>query len=54
MKKIIEIFKTDMKKVWKRKIAVIILIGLLFIQGIYAWLNIDSNWNPYDLSLIHI
>ena len=48
MKKIIEIFKTDMKKVWKRKIAVIILIGLLFIPGIYAWLNIDSNWNPYD------
>lgn len=47
MKKIIEIFKTDMKKVWKRKIAVIILIGLLFIPGIYAWLNIDSNWNPY-------
>ena len=37
-----------MKKVWKRKIAVIILIGLLFIPGIYAWLNIDSNWNPYD------
>ena len=48
MKKIIEIFKTEMKKVWKRKIAVIILIGLLFIPGIYAWLNIDSNWNPYD------
>ena len=48
MRKILEIFKTDMKKVWKRKIAVIILIGLLFIPGIYAWLNIDSNWNPYD------
>lgn len=48
MKKIFEIFKLDIKKIWKRKIAVIILIGLLFIPGIYAWLNIDSNWNPYD------
>lgn len=48
MKKILEIFKTDISKIWKRKIAVVILIGLLFIPGIYAWLNIDSNWNPYD------
>ena len=28
--------------------AIIILIGIIFIPGIYAWLNIDSNWEPYD------
>ena len=28
--------------------AIIILIGMIFIPGIYAWLNIDSNWDPYD------
>ena len=33
MKKILEIFKTDISKIWKRKIAVVILIGLLFITG---------------------
>lgn len=48
MKKIFQVFKNDISKIFKRKIAVIILVGLLFIPGIYAWLNIDSNWNPYD------
>ena len=48
MKEILEIFVNDVKKICKRPIAVIIMIGLLIIPGIYAWLNIDSNWNPYD------
>ena len=48
MKKIIEIFLDDLKRIKKSKMAIVILIGLLFIPGIYAWLNIDSNWNPYD------
>lgn len=48
MKEIIEIFKRDIKKIFKSKVAVAILVGMLFIPGIYAWLNIDSNWNPYD------
>ena len=25
-----------------------VLIGIIVIPGIYAWLNIDSNWGPYD------
>ena len=48
MKQIIEIFKNDINNIKKSKIAIIILIGLVIIPGIYAWLNIDSNWNPYD------
>lgn len=28
--------------------AVIIIVGICFIPGIYAWLNIISNWGPYD------
>lgn len=48
MKKILQVFKNDITKIAKTKIAVVILVGLLFIPGIYAWLNIDSNWNPYD------
>ena len=48
MKKIIEIFLDDLNRIKKSKMAIVILIGLLFIPGIYAWLNIDSNWNPYD------
>ena len=48
MKKIIEIFKNDVKNLMKSKMAVVIIIGIIIIPGIYAWLNIDSNWGPYD------
>ena len=48
MKKILEIFKNDLKKIKKSKMAIIILVGIIIIPGIYAWLNIDSNWGPYD------
>lgn len=48
MKNIIKIFKNDIKNLKSSKMAIIILVGLIFIPGIYAWLNIDSNWNPYD------
>ena len=46
--KIFDIFKRDVAKIFKSKVAVIIMIGMTIIPGIYAWLNIDSNWNPYD------
>ena len=48
MWKIIEIFKNDVKNLIKSKIAVIIILGICFIPGIYAWLNIISNLGPYD------
>lgn len=48
MKKIIEIFKNDLKNLTKSKMAIMIIIGIIIIPGIYAWLNIDSNWGPYD------
>ena len=48
MKKIIEIFKNDFRKLRNNSVAIIIIIGIIIIPGIYAWLNIDSNWGPYD------
>ncbi|KAG4100422.1 hypothetical protein H8356DRAFT_1661304 [Neocallimastix lanati (nom. inval.)] len=48
MRKIIAIFVNDIRRICKRPAAIVILLGLLVIPGIYAWLNIDSNWNPYD------
>jgi len=47
MKEIIKIFISDLKRILKRPVAAVILGGLLIIPGIYAWLNIDSNWDPY-------
>ena len=48
MKTIFEIFKNDIKNLLKSKVAIFIILGIIFIPGIYAWLNIDSNWDPYD------
>ena len=28
--------------------AIVIILGICFMPGIYAWLNIASNWGPYD------
>ena len=48
VKNILKIFKSDLKRIFKNKIALGITIGVIVIPGIYAWLNIDSSWNPYD------
>lgn len=48
MKMIIQIFTNDVKKLLKSKMAIVIILGICFIPGIYAWLNIASNWGPYD------
>ncbi len=47
MKNILKIFTDDLKRLVKNKIAMGIAIGAVVIPGIYAWLNIDSNWDPY-------
>lgn len=48
MRKIFLIFKDDLLSIYKNKIALILIIGLMIMPGIYAWTNIISNWNPYD------
>ena len=48
MNTIFEIFKNDLKSLRKSTMAMIVIVGIIIIPGIYAWLNIDSNWNPYD------
>ena len=48
VKNIFKIFKSDVKRIFKNKIALGITIGVIVIPGIYAWLNIDSNWEPYS------
>ncbi|MBQ9019706.1 YhgE/Pip domain-containing protein [Candidatus Saccharibacteria bacterium] len=47
MRKILKIFTSDLKNLAKSKVAVIVALGVTLIPGIYAWLNIDSNWDPY-------
>lgn len=48
MRPIIQIFKTDLKQLYKNPLALLIVIGMIFLAGVYAWLNISSNWDPYN------
>ena len=48
MHTVFQIFKNDLKSLAKSKMAILVMIGIIIIPGIYAWLNINSNWNPYD------
>ena len=47
MKNIIEIFRNDIKEVFRKTNTWIIIIGLIFLPSMYAWPNILSSWDPY-------
>ena len=47
MKNIIEIFRNDMKEVFRKTNTWIIIVGLIFLPSMYAWPNILSSWDPY-------
>ena len=47
MKNIIEIFRKDIKEVFRKTNTWIIIVGLIFLPSMYAWPNILSSWDPY-------
>lgn len=48
MKNIKRIFRDDLKSVTHNLFALIIAIGVCILPALYAWLNIYSNWDPYN------
>lgn len=48
MKKVFEIFKHDFHAVFTNVWATVIVIGIMVIPALYAWFNINSNWDPYS------
>ena len=48
MKQIIEVFKSDIKEIFRKVNTWIIIIGLIFLPSMYAWPNILSSWDPYS------
>lgn len=48
MRNIKAIFLTDLKSVLKNVFALVIAIGICILPALYAWLNIYSNWDPYE------
>ncbi|TCD54355.1 YhgE/Pip domain-containing protein [Alloscardovia theropitheci] len=42
------IFRHDMRRIFTNPIAIIVTIGIAILPSAYAWLNIISNWDPYQ------
>ena len=48
MKQIFEIFKSDIREIFRKVNTWIIIIGLIVLPSMYAWPNILSSWDPYS------
>ncbi|WP_243176852.1 YhgE/Pip domain-containing protein [Clostridium gasigenes] len=47
MKKLMIVFKRDLKSIFKNPVALIIVFGICVIPALYAWVNIKACWDPY-------
>ncbi len=47
MRNIFKIFFTDVKRISKNVVAIVVIMGLCVLPSLYAWFNIFSNWDPY-------
>ncbi|MGL4847779.1 MAG: YhgE/Pip family protein [Clostridium sp.] len=45
--RVFKIFKKDLKRLIKNKVALGIVIGLCIIPSLYTWITLKANWNPY-------
>lgn len=48
MKSILSVFKRDMRAIIKNPVAMLIIAGVCVIPSLYAWVNIEACWNPYE------
>lgn len=48
MKKIWNIYTTDINNIRKNWVVAVIIIGLIILPSLYAWINIKASWDPYS------
>lgn len=48
IKKVLEIFVLDWKRILKHPVAALLVLALMIIPSLYAWFNIKALWNPYE------
>lgn len=48
MKNIVKIILNDFKHLSTNVVAIVIIMGLCILPSLYAWFNINSNWDPYS------
>ena len=47
MKKVLEIYKLDWRRIAGSKAAIFLIAALIIIPSLYAWFNIRALWDPY-------
>lgn len=47
MRDILKLFILDWQRIFKSKMTLVIIIGLMIIPSLYAWFNIMALWDPY-------
>ena len=50
MKGTFEIFRRDLKNIFKNYGAIIVVLALCILPSLYAWFNIKASWDPYAQS----
>ncbi|MBR1610226.1 MAG: YhgE/Pip domain-containing protein, partial [Methanobrevibacter sp.] len=45
---IAEIVKKDFKAAFSNPIVIIVLVGIIVLPSLYALINIDACWDPYE------
>lgn len=48
MKKSFQIFKRDIQRLFRNKVAMIVMAGVCVLPSLYAWFNIAANMDPYS------
>lgn len=48
MKKIVDIFILDWRRLFRAPLALLLVIALIILPSLYAWFNIEALWDPYS------
>lgn len=48
MKNILKIYQRDMKRIITNPVALLMIAGICLLPALYAWVNIQAAWNPYE------
>ena len=48
MKKAFEVFRRDLRRIFRSPVALVVVIGIAVVPCLYAWINVLANWDPYE------
>ena len=48
LKKAFEVFRRDLRRIFRSPVALVVVIGIAVVPCLYAWINVLANWDPYE------